>query len=218
MARALGNTVINGVEFKREERQTGLLGMNPNHIPEANRPHVALPGGGWLKWGWKKRWDPTITLSTGDCYAACLSPWSDHPDTTSPSRFDSSSPTSPTAGVTGSMSTDASDVLDRSYSWKVDRVIEETVRGDWAESDAPESVESPDGQAALEEFTGHLSPCSHEDIRSCECCRCPECNAIGIRGRKNKSPTYACGNPSCDADPFEQPALRPARQSEPTGD
>lgn len=214
MVRQAGGVVIGGIDFKRPDWQTGLLGLNGRHIEEANRAHVALPGGGFLNF-WGRDIARPPRSPSGNTYT-CLSPFDDHPDATLVGAFTVASHRfNADVGVTPSMPSDA---RDRSYGWRINSIIEDTVTGEFLESSAPESVESDDGQSGLEEFIGHLSPCGHGDIRSCECCRCPECNAIGIRGRKNKTPTYACGNPSCDANPFEQPALRPARQPEPTGD
>lgn len=111
------------------------------------------------------------------------------------------------------------DVLERSYGWWVDRAIEESMTGEFLSSDAPESVESPDEQSGLDDYLGELKACPQGEIRSCSCCRCKHCGEASIRARQSVDPTYACNNPSCDGDPFEQPALRPARgESEPGGD
>jgi hypothetical protein len=60
-----------------------------------------------------------------------------------------------------------------------------------------------DGDSTIVEVT---DPCSYDEIRSCDCCRCI-CGARSIRERKTKSPTYACGHPDCSRE-FESP-VRP---------
>jgi len=88
-----------------------------------------------------------------------------------------------------------------------------TLQPDFRESTAPDSVESGDGQAGLDEFEGPLDPCGYDEVRECSCCLCPECGSVAIRERKNepKSERYACGNPACSTDPFPHPDVRPAR-------
>lgn len=216
MVRALGGIKIGGVEFERPDRDTGLLGLNGRHIEEANRAYVSLPGGGFLNfWGRDIACQPS--RPSGRVYN-CLSPYSSHPDATLTSAFTLAAHRfNADVGVTPSMTSDA---RDRSYSWHINRIIEDVVTGDFIESDAPDSIETDDGQSGLDDYLGHLTPCPRGDIRSCDCCRCPadDCGIKSIRHRKNKSPTYACNGENCDAE-FEEPALRPARrESEPTGD
>lgn len=217
MARAPGGVVIGGISFERSDRDTGLIGLNGRHITESNRGHVAVPGGGFLAWasflGRDCAHQPRRV--SGGTYDG-LSPFSSHPDATLASSFDVSHPSSPGVCVFEAMS----EPRDRSYGWRIDRLIEDAVTGDFIESDAPNRIETDDGQSGLDDYLGHLTPCPRGDIRSCDCCRCPadDCGIKSIRHRKNKTPTYACNSEDCDAE-FEEPALRPARkESEPTGD
>jgi hypothetical protein len=217
MVRAPSDVVIGGIEFKRPDRETGLLGLNGRHITESNRAYVSLPGGGFLNF-WGRDIASQPNRPSGNAYTDCLSPFDDHPDATLKSaftlaahRFESG------VGVTWSMPSDA---RDRSYSWHINRIIEEAVTGEFLTSDAPSSIETDDGQSGLDDYLGHLTPCPRGDIRSCDCCRCPadDCGIKSIRHRKHETPTYACNSQDCDAE-FEEPALRPARkESEPNGD
>lgn len=217
MVRAPGGVEIGGVEFDRPAPGPGgVFALDDRHVRDSTRAHVALPGGGWLDFWGRGDAQPTPRPS-GDQYEDCLSPFASHPDATLTSEFDIRRCAGPAAGVTQSMSLD---VLDRKYGWVVDRAIEDAVTGEFLESSAPESVESPDGQSGLDGFLGELKPCPRGKIRSCDCCRCPadDCGIKSIRHRKNKDPTYACNSQNCDAE-FDKPALRPARgESEPGGD
>jgi hypothetical protein len=126
MVRAHGGIVIGGIDFERPDRQTGFLGLNGRHIAERNRAYVSLPGGGFLTF-WGRDVAQPSPRPTGNAYTDCLSPFDDHPDATLASaftlhahRFDSG------VGVTSSMTVDA---RDRSYGWRIDRLIEELRRG-----------------------------------------------------------------------------------------
>jgi len=84
---------------------------------------------------------------------------------------------------------------------------------DYAESSAPESADAPDGQAGLDEFRGGVEPCVYEDVRGCDCCRCPEGGHKSIRARQTKEPTYVCNSPNCDWS-GESPSVFPARRED----
>lgn len=209
MVRAPGGIVIGGVNFERPDRDTGLLGLNARHIEEANRAHVALPGGGFLNFWGRDVAHPT-PRPTGDVYAECLSPFDSHPDATLASAFTLTAHRfNADVGVTPSMPSDA---RNRSYSWHITRLIEDTVTGDFIESDAPDSIESDDGQAGLDDFDGELTPCAPSEVTECECCRCPECGIKSINARAGKSPTYRCYGQDCGAE-FEEPRLRPGQRA-----
>jgi len=81
---------------------------------------------------------------------------------------------------------------------------------DFAASTAPESIESADGQAGLDEFTGGVEPCGYGEVRHCVCCRCPEGHK-SVRARKDKDPTYVCNAPNCSWS-GESPSVFPARR------
>lgn len=208
MVRAPGGIKIGGVEFERPDRDTGLLGLDGRHIKEANRAYVSLPGGGFLNFWGRDTAEPS-PRPTGNTYN-CLSPFDDHPDATLASvftlhahRFDSG------VGVTSSMTVDA---RDRSYGWRIDRLIEDIVTGDFIDSTQPESVESDDGQAGLDDFDDDMTPCAASDVTECDCCRCPECGIRSINARDGKSPTYRCYGQDCGAE-FEEPRLRPGQRA-----
>ena len=83
---------------------------------------------------------------------------------------------------------------------------------DLVASTGAETVEPDDSQHALDDFKAAGTeyrvsprPCAAGDIRSCDCCLCPDCHAQGVRRRKNKSPTFACGNPRCETEGFSNP-------------
>lgn len=83
--------------------------------------------------------------------------------------------------------------------------------------DSPESIHpnqvglnhrwGEDGEDDGDDVVPQRDPCSYNEIRSCSCCRCPDCydRAKSIRARKNKTPRYACSNPACDTEGFETP-------------
>lgn len=79
-------------------------------------------------------------------------------------------------------------------------------RPDFVESQTPDRVDAPDGQAGLDVFED-VSPCT-DGVRSCSCCRCPECGIKSIRYRSSPDiqPDYACQSQRCDAE-FKQPSM-----------
>lgn len=203
--------MIGGVEFDRpDSRPDGLLDLNPRHIEESNRGHVALPGGGFFAWASFQGRDASHQPPrvSGGVYTPSLSPFDDHPDAcTVSSDFDLGR----TPGTVGVL-VDMPDPRDRDYGWWVKRAIEDSMTEEFLESSAPESIESDDGQAGLNDFNGKVEPCPPEDIRSCDCCRCIHCGSIATRARVTKTPMYACGNPSCNGEPFDEPDVFPGRR------
>jgi hypothetical protein len=85
----------------------------------------------------------------------------------------------------------------------------------FADSTAPESVDAPNGQAALGDYSD-VDPCDYSDVRECSCCVCPECGSVAIRERKDRirAEKYACGNPACDSGPFPDPDVFPTRRED----
>lgn len=192
------------------------------YIETSNRDVVPLPpraGGGSIDMAWRRRNARPPAAPSGGVYAS-LSPFDDVIDARLASDFFVSRRSSG-AGVASFDELPPAD--ERSYGWRVDRAIEDVVTGDFLTSDAPDRVESPDGQSGLSEFTGHLQPCGKGEVRSCSCCICPECGIRSIRYRikgaeSDEIPTYACNGQDCGAE-FDMPTLRPARESgEPRGD
>lgn len=92
-----------------------------------------------------------------------------------------------------------------------------TVQPDFVEAEADEWDPSNvhERQAGLDDY-GDVSACCYAEVRQCDCCRCPECDSVAIRARKTRvaAERYACGNPSCDAEPFEAPTVKPTRRGD----
>lgn len=206
MVRAPGDVKIGDVSFPDVPMPRGLTDLPGRIIKEANRPFCAVPGGGFLDWrgnsdGWVRR-------PRGGTYGS-LSPFDDCVAVRTLSDFDIRRESSG-AGV-GTFASLAAP-RDRSYGWRVNRRIEDVVTGEFLESQTPDSVDKPESQAGLDEFSGPVDPCPPDEIRSCDCCRCIHCGSKATRARVTKSPTFACGNPSCDGDAFEEPVVKPGRR------
>lgn len=73
-------------KLKFSDWTTGLWGLDDRHIREANRAHVALPGGGFIDF-WGRDESRPAPRPSGDAYTDCLSPFDDHPDATLASAF-----------------------------------------------------------------------------------------------------------------------------------
>lgn len=206
MVRTPGDVTIGGIEFDRPELPRGLTGLPDRVVREANRPFCAVPGGGFLDWrGHSDRW---VRRPRGGTYHS-LSPFD---DVIAARVIEDFNVCRRSSGASVSTFESMPGPRDRSYGWRVDCRIEDAVTGEFLESQTPDSVDKPDSQAGLDEFAGPVDPCPPDEIRSCDCCRCIHCDSKATRARVTKSPTFACGNPSCDGDPFERPVVKPGRR------
>lgn len=204
MVRGPGSVKVGGVSFDRPERQTGLLAMDGSYIEQTNKPYCAVPGGGFLKFGWPRRASTSEPFTRpGASVYDSWTPWDSDRDTSIITDFVFAD------AVSDGVLTPMPDARDRSYGWHIDSIIDDVVTGEFIESAAPESIESDDDQSGLDDFHGHLTPCADSEITQCDCCRCKECGIKSINARSNKEPTYRCHG--CSAE-FEDPVLRPGQR------